>query len=515
MNKPLYKGTEWTIDLLHELWATIEKINAEKYGLTYYEPQVEIVTADQMLYHHSMHAMPISYSHWSFGKQYIDSEKLYREGKTGIAFETIINTDPMICYIMEDNSATMQATVLAHANVGHGSFFKNNYLFKKWTDASSIVDYLVFAKKYISKCEEKYGADQVETFLDACHSLWYFGIDKYKRRRHESPSVLEQKRQQWMKYEQEVTDEFWDEIFKPPPQEEEMEEMGYDWPFPEENLLYFMEKNAPHMPQWKREILRIVRKHAQYFYPQIQTKLMNEGWASFWHYTLMTDLYDEGYIDEGSYMEFLDSHCGVVNQWGLSDLVNQNMMDPCCNSVLTQLPGLNPYALGFAMFQDIKRACENPDEEDYETMPLCAGQPWLPTMKYIMANFKDENFVLEFLSPKVIKKLQLCCVEDDQDNNYYEVKAIQNKTDYREIRRYLSKQYSFTQLLPQVEVVGFDATKDRTLYLRHTMLEGRALEKEMEKATLKYVRRMWGYPVQFESVREDGSLNNRTKRTHE
>ena len=147
MSKLLYTGTAWDLNLIDDLWEVIDKIATEKYGLTYYEPQIEIVTADQMLYHHSMHALPLLYKHWSFGKNYIEAKRAYQKGQTSIAYETIINTDPMITYIMEDNSATMQATVLAHAVCGHGSFFKNNYLFKRWTDAGSIVDYLVFAKR--------------------------------------------------------------------------------------------------------------------------------------------------------------------------------------------------------------------------------------------------------------------------------------------------------------------------------------------------------------------------------
>ena len=127
---------------------------------------------------------------------------------------------------------------------------------------------------------------------------------------------------------------------------------------PQENLLYFMEKNAPLLESWQREILRIVRKVSQYFYPQKQTQVMNEGWATFWHYTILNHLYDEGKVTERFMLEFLHSHTNVVFQ-------------PPYNS--PWYSGINPYALGFAMFQDIKRICQSPTEEDKYWFPDIAG----------------------------------------------------------------------------------------------------------------------------------------------
>ena len=334
--------------------------------------------------------------------------------------------------------------------------------------------------------------------MDAAHALWLYGVDKYKRRRKAKASDQDKKRMEWAAYEKETADAFWDDMFKPD-SVYEGESDKHIWPYPEENLLYFVQKNAPHMPEWKRELLRIVRKTAQYFYPQIQTKLMNEGWASFWHYTLMGDLYEGGHINEGSYLEFLDSHTAITNQYGIKDGVQAAM---------------NPYALGFRMFQDIKRACENPTEEDYRTMPLCAGQPWLATMTEIMENFKDENFVLEFLSPKVIKDLKMCCIEDDADKDYVKFLHIQDGDDYRKIRKYLAKQYSYDNMLPSVEVVGFAERGDRTLYLRHTEVEGRTLERETEKATTKYLHKLWGYPIELQKTDGAGTELIRTRRNY-
>ncbi|XQK67026.1 SpoVR family protein [Escherichia coli] len=140
-----------------------------------------MITSEQMMDAYSSVGMPINYPHWSFGKKFIETERLYKHGQQGLAYEIVINSNPCIAYLMEENTITMQALVMAHACYGHNSFFKNNYLFRSWTDASSIVDYLIFARKYITECEERYGVDEVERLLDSCHALMNYGVDRYKR----------------------------------------------------------------------------------------------------------------------------------------------------------------------------------------------------------------------------------------------------------------------------------------------------------------------------------------------
>lgn len=214
---------------------------------------------------------------------------------------------------MEENTITMQALVMAHACYGHNSFFKNNYLFRSWTDASSIVDYLIFARKYITECEERYGVDEVERLLDSCHALMNYGVDRYKR--PQKISLQEEKARQKSReeYLQSQVNMLWRTL--PKREEEKTVAEARRYPSePQENLLYFMEKNAPLLESWQREILRIVRKVSQYFYPQKQTQVMNEGWATFWHYTILNHLYDEGKVTERFMLEFLHSHTNVVFQ---------------------------------------------------------------------------------------------------------------------------------------------------------------------------------------------------------
>ena len=141
--------------------------------------QIEVITSEQMLDAYASVGLPLMYRHWSFGKRFAYHETLYRKGLQGLAYEIVINSNPCICYIMEENSMTMQTLVLAHAAFGHNHFFKNNYLFRQWTDAGGILDYLAFARDYVTKCEEKYGLDAVERVLDAAHALKEHGVNRY------------------------------------------------------------------------------------------------------------------------------------------------------------------------------------------------------------------------------------------------------------------------------------------------------------------------------------------------
>src|SRR5437867_3976305 len=188
--KPLPCPSDWSFELIEDYHDAIAR-TARRYHLDTYPIQLEIITAEQMMDAYASVGMPVNYRHWSFGKQFIATEKSYRRGHMGLAYEIVINSDPCIAYLMEENTMTMQALVIAHAAYGHNSFFKGNYLFRMWTDASSIVDYLVYAKNYIVECEEKHGIDEVEALLDSCHALMNYGVDRY--RRAQKPSLAQEK----------------------------------------------------------------------------------------------------------------------------------------------------------------------------------------------------------------------------------------------------------------------------------------------------------------------------------
>jgi stage V sporulation protein R len=487
--KPLSETSEWTFELIEKYHAEIARI-ANNFGLDTYPIQLEIITAEQMMDAYASVGMPIGYSHWSFGKEFVKNEKRYKRGQMGLAYEIVINSNPCIAYLMEENSMTMQALVIAHAAYGHNSFFKKNYLFTTWTSADSIIDYLLFAKSYIADCEERYGEEQVEAILDSCHALKSFGVDRYKR-----PSKLslqeEQARQRDREaYLQSQVNELWRTIpTKETPRSDTEEEVRFPEE-PQENILYFIEKNAPFLEPWQREIIRIVRKISQYFYPQRQTQVMNEGWATFWHYTILNQLYDEGLVTDGFMIEFLQSHTNVVYQ-------------PPFDS--KYYSGINPYALGFAMMSDIRRICENPTPEDKHWFPEIAGSDWNKTLHFAMQNFKDESFISQYLSPKVIRDLKLFSILDDYREREIAVTSIHDEQGYQYIRQALSEQYNLGSNEPNIQVYHVDRKGDRSLTLRHTQYHRLPLAKSADEV-LKHVARLWGFDVRLETLSEDGSV---------
>src|SRR5882724_12671538 len=373
MNSPLFTESEWTFASLDRILKAVEEIAVGELGLDVYQNQIEIISTEQMLDAYSALGMPLMYHHWSFGKLFAREEGLYRAGHTGLAYEMVINSDPCISYLLEENSMTMQTIVMAHAAFGHNHFFKNNYLFRQWTNAEGILDYLSFAKKYIAACEERHGRDAVEATLDSAHALMDQGVFRYRRPPKPSKDRVLEKRRLRAQYDEEAYNELWRTLpagVEPPgapPVLDPEDEFGGEMKLPEENLLYFIEKNSPSLQAWQRETLRIVRNLSQYFYPQRQLKVMNEGCATFVHYTIMNLLFDRGQITEGSWMEFMHSHTSVVFQPDFND---------------RRYNGFNPYALGYGMMSDIRRICEEPTAEDRDWFPSFAGNgDWMGTLK--------------------------------------------------------------------------------------------------------------------------------------
>ena len=175
----------------------------------------------------------------------------------------VINANPCISYLMEENTMAMQALVIAHAAYGHNSFFKGNYLFRMWTDAGSIIDYLVYAKNYVAQCEERHGVDAVEALLDSCHALMNHGVDRYRRPGKLSLDKELARREEREAYLQQQVNDLWRTIPRRSDKSGDEEEAAKRFPpEPQENLLYFIEKNAPLLEPWQREIVRIVRKVA-------------------------------------------------------------------------------------------------------------------------------------------------------------------------------------------------------------------------------------------------------------
>ena len=489
---PLPDPSDWTFDLVEQYHAVI-RATAERFGLDTYPNQLEVITAEQMMDAYASVGMPVNYRHWSYGKEFISNEKNYKRGHMGLAYEIVINSDPCISYLMEENTTAMQALVIAHAAYGHNSFFKGNYLFRLWTDASSIIDYLIYARNYIAECEERHGVQPIEDLLDSCHALQNYGVDRYRRPGKISLAEEKARSADRQAYAQLQINDIWRTLPKRPDRAEESSDAKRFPSEPQENLLYFIEKNAPLLEPWQREIVRIVRKVAQYFYPQRQTQVMNEGWATFWHHHLLNTLYDQGYLSDGVMIEWLKSHTNVIYQ------------PPVGHRAYS---GINPYALGFAMYTDIKRICEAPTDEDREWFPDLAGTPWLPALHEAMRNFKDESFIGQYLSPKLIRDLRLFAILDDESSEQLSVSAIHDTAGYRHVREALSRQYDLSAREPDIQVWNVNVRGDRSLTLRHTQHKSRPLSESAEEV-LKHVARLWGFGVNLESVDDAGGVSMR------
>ena len=480
------RGSDWTVETLESYDREIARI-ARQFRLDTYPNQIEIITSEQMMDAYASSGMPINYHHWTFGKRFIEIESSYRRGLMGLAYEVVINSNPCIAYLMEENSSAMQGLVIAHACYGHNSFFKGNYLFRTWTDASAIIDYLAFARKFIADCERRFGYQEVESVLDACHALKSHGVDRYKR--PDRISIEEEERRQAEREElvQRQVNDLW-RTFPEKKRRADAAESEERFPSePQENILYFIEKNAPLMKPWQREIVRIVRKIAQYLYPQQLTKTMNEGWATFWHFNILHELHRQGLVSDSFMIEFLHHHTNVIFQ-------------PAYDS--PYYSGINPYTLGFTLFQDIRRVCEKPTDEDRVWFPDLVGTPWLDAVHFAMANFKDESFILQYLSPKVIRDLRLFMLVDDSDQQEMEITAIHNTAGYQRLREELASEYNLNEAIPNIQVDRVNVMGDRSLVLRHEMKNSQPLEKSDCMQVLSQLHKLWGFDVYLESIKD-------------
>ncbi len=490
----LFRDQDWDFDTLKRIHDAVREIAVGELGLDVYPTRIEVITAEQMLDAYASTGMPLFYKHWSFGKHFAQHEAIYNRGLMGLAYEIVINSDPCLCYVMEENTSTMQALVIAHAAFGHNHFFKTNYLFRQWTDAEGILNYLEFARGYITQCEERYGQASVERLLDAAHALMSHGVHRYPRKKRPDLRSEERRERERRQHQEKIYNDLWRTV---PTKERTARETSEErrralLELPQENVLYFLEKVAPRLQPWQREVLRIVRHVSQYFYPQRQTKVMNEGCATYCHYRIMTRLHEQGRISDGSYLEFLQSHTNVVRQPEFDD---------------PHFGGWNPYALGFAMMQDIERICMDPSEEDREWFPAIAGRgDPMATLRDVWANYRDESFIAQFLSPRLMKQSRMFHVLDNAGDPMLRVEAIHDECGFRRVRRTLARQYDIAWTDPDIQVIDVDLAGDRRLLLQHNVVNGLLLEEEDTRRVLQHLADLWGYDVMLREVDSDGNL---------
>ena len=274
-------------------------------------------------------------------------------------------------------------------------------------------------------CEERHGGSAVEETLDAAHALMDQGVFRYQRRKKHLDEEKQRLRER-MEHAERTFNDLWRtvpvqaEAVEPSEAEQFIAERKRKLQLPEENLLYFIEKKSPSLATWQRDLLHIVRNIAQYFYPQKQTKVMNEGCATFVHHYIMNALYDKGLLTDGAMLEFNHMHANV--------LTPPDFDDP-------RFGGINPYALGFAMMTDIRRISTEPTNEDREWFPEFAGSgDWRAVLRDAWANYRDESFIQQFLSPHLMRSLHLFALKDKEADSHYTVTSIHDERGYKRLR---------------------------------------------------------------------------------
>jgi stage V sporulation protein R len=471
--------------LTSELEAARREIEgyARGYGLDFFETVFELLDSDELNEVASFGGFPTRYPHWRFGMEYDELQKGYSYGLSKI-YELVINNDPCYAYLMKSNMLVDQKLVMAHV-FGHCDFFKNNQWFSK-TDRK-MMDHMANHGTVIRRWIDRVGIEEVETFLDACLSLDNL-IDPHSMfiKRQTKPSV---------EAPRELADEpvkfhaksYMDTFINPKDEIErergrirkEMERETHFPPSPVRDVLKFLLEYAP-LKRWQQEVLEIVRKEAYYFAPQAMTKIMNEGWASYWHSTMMT----QKVLKASEVIDYADHHSGT----------------------LATSPGrLNPYKMGIELFRDIedrwnrgKFGKEWEEMEDYEAKVKLDKRLGLGRDKIFEVRrvHNDITFLDTFLHDEFSHAQKLFVYGFNRKTGQYEILD----RDWTKVKAQLL--HSLTNWgQPFIYVTDGNHSNRGELYLRHEW-NGVDLQMDYAGETLRNLRRIWGRPVHLESQLE-------------
>ncbi|MCD8494161.1 MAG: SpoVR family protein [Alphaproteobacteria bacterium] len=507
IRKPEHEDNPYIPDNWILLVDTVCQIIAtKKYELDVLPNTIEIIRADQMLDAYTTTGLPESYRHWSFGKRRMIEEQNYDSSKH-LAYEIVINSDPCLAYCMDSNSPLLQMLVIAHASYGHNAVFKNNYLFQDFTDTEMILTENRRMKEYIYECEQRYGWEEVSRVLDFCHSMQFVDTsDKVKKQTPRRSEIL--KRQQERRLQEHLNPPR-QSVFNIASNDDAISQQKAHSPYEgEKNILGFMADHAPHMPEWKRNIMRMRSRLSQYFKPQMMTKVLNEGMATFTHDKVLTTMRDIGLIDWGMYQEYQEINAGVLyQQSGIRQVKTQSGE---IVNILVEV-NMNPYTLGLKILQEVERICKNPTEEDKQWFHFAGDPDWLSVVKHAVFSSDDETFIHQYLSPQAIRDLGLFTAEDDDNDPNAElvistVTAIHANEGFKKIRELLARDYRFFEKLPNISLYDYQDKTDRCLILRHEIFDNKRLHPEDTQAVLEYMHSQWEHPIVIESVDEKGKV---------
>ena len=442
---------------IQELESWNERILAlvSEFGLDCYPQEFEICDHEQMLAYMVYSGMPSHYPHWSYGKNFEKLKTLYDYGVSGLPYEMVINSNPAIAYLMRDNSLLLQVLTIAHV-YGHNDFFKNNFTFKTTRAAYTIETFKAHANRIRHYVEDpSIGLDKVEPVLDAAHAL---SLQCRRNLAIRKPSQ-----------EEDVARRLEESTPPPDPFHAIHRRQDYVAPdlnrvplYPEEDLLLFIRDHNPLLSDWEKDLFTIVHEEAQYFIPQIETKIMNEGWASFWHKRILDTLQ----LPQGMQVEFIVRH----------------------NQVLSPAKGsINPYHLGLKVWEDIERRWNEPARED--------GRPRTKTGREKIFEVReverDASFLRRYLTEELIRELNL--FEYQSRGGDQVVARVADDDNWRAIKETLIRNVG-TGTIPVIKIEDADYNKNRVLFLKHHH-DGRDLQLEYAEKTLRYLHQLWGREV--------------------
>lgn len=474
MNADYIKDLEYAIAEISEI--------ASGFGLDYYPMRYEICPAD-IIYTFGAYGMPTRFSHWSFGKTFHKMKMQYDFGLSKI-YELVINSDPCYAFLLDGNSLIQNKLIVAHV-LAHCDFFKNNIRFSKTN--RNMVESMSATAERVRHYEILYGREEVEKFIDAVLAIQEhvdplisapYNASRYGRN-NEKPSEREIIKDRKLGYE-----DLWDldtaSMDKKPSKEDENRKFPAK---PEKDLMLFIEEHAPYMTDWQRDIMTMLRDEMLYFWPQLETKIMNEGWASYWHQRILREMD----LTEDETIEFAK--------------LNSSVVVPSRHS-------LNPYYLGLKIFEDIEKRWNNPTEEErerYGREPGSGRRKIFDVREYD----SDLSFIRNYLNKQLVDDLDLYIFEKKGPEWKITDKSWSNIRDQLVYSRVNGG-------FPYIVVENGDYEKNGELYLKHSF-EGLELDLKYVERTLPYIQKLWGKTVHLETTVEskqvlftyDGKKHNR------
>ncbi len=429
---------------------------AVKMGLDPYPVNFEVVPA-AIMYEFGAYGLPGRFSHWTRGKAYHRMKMSYDFGLSKI-YELVINTNPSYAFLLENNTVLENSFVAAHV-FGHTDFFKHNLYFEHTN--RTMVDKVGANADRIRQYEFDHGLSEVERFLDAVLSIEEH-VD-YNFRIKSQPNEETPSAEPSTPY-----DDIWNLDKKSKNAKTNKEKPAARRKFPKDpvkDILLFLAEHAPALEPWQRDIIMIVREEMLYFIPQMQTKIMNEGWASIAHSRIMREMD----LDNSDFMRFAALHTGVL---------------------APSRSNLNPYYLGYTIWQDIEKRWDTPSEE--ETARGAVPGKGKEKMLDVRETENDVSFLRNYLTKDLVKELDLYLYRKEGDE------WVIVEKDWRKVRDGIVA--SMTNFgFPYLMIEDADYRKNSELYMKH-YFEGQEMDLNYAGKTLQYVYQIWGRPTHLETI---------------